>query len=494
LKKEPLIHVNIRWKALCYFSAFIASVFTVFIGGSFLIYGILKWTYGTFGHREPTSWVIPLTIFPTVGGLIWLTIRIFKKIPLTCPYCGGKAYLAEGEESKAFLCSSCNQEFSISEWQTRSILKKIGKAFLIAILGPIVIVMLVIMLGIGGPFIFRMFFGLYFVLGPLLQILVRVVPQPAKENQPTPWPQFFGFAYTYVVGVGALLAIFRFIIRLPMLFGQGNGDKESFVFLLFWDMLFGACGLVYAFVSFAQEGLWRYRQMLAVRDIPSATVGSAAVGLVELSGTAKSLENPNGAPDTGRTILSFFWHLLGTEPHYQGGVVLGSYHKDMRPFYLDDGTGRILIDPVHDGVELRRPFISALTTFFGKRSFEVLLTGHVGRPSWYEREYSLQEGDQVYVIGSAEMRENVRTDAVGPERLVVRPRGQARSVRDSLLQFLVPFGKKASRTSHDVFVVSDSGERKAKGLLRKNFLFSIIAPLALALISAALIVVAKGLR
>ena len=480
------MRMRVRWNALCHFSAMILSVFTVFIGGAFLTYGILKWVYRTFGNREPSEWSIPLTIVPVVVGLVLLTIRAFKRMPVACPYCDGKGYLSDAEDKKEYVCSACGKEFGTFEWNIKNSLKKAGKVLLIATLGPIVIVMLTLLLGIGGPVIFLMFLGIYFALGPLLQNLVRVVPQPDKENQPTPWPQYFGFAYTYVIGVGAVLAVFRLIVRLPM-----GSVQDSFFFLPLWDILFGACGLAYSFVSFSKEGLWRYRQVLAVRDLATTAVAGTAVGLVELTGVARREENPSGPLDSSRTIMSFFWHLLGTEPHYQGGVMLGSYRNDLHPFYLDDGTGRILVDPVHERVELRRPFISVLTTFFGRRTFEILLTGHVGRPSWIERDYALREGDRIYVIGHAEVCKDAPTDAIGPDRLVVRPREQARSGGESLLQFLIPFGKKASRTPHDVFVISDSGEQKAKGLLRKNFLFSIMVPIALALISASLIIMAR---
>ncbi len=263
MEKEPSTTFRIRWNAFCHFTTMIVSVFAVFIGSAFLTYRIVRWLSETIWKQEPSSLIVPLTIFPVTAGLVWLTLRIFKKVPLVCPNCSGKAYLSDAEERREYICSACGQEFGTFEWNARRSLKKTGKILLIATLGPVLLFLFVVLFGIGGPVIFLMFFGIYVVLGPLLQILVRVVPQPAKENRPTPWPQFFGYAYTYVVGTGAVLALFRFIIRVPMLFGRGIGDQDSFVFHFFWDVLFGVCGLVFAFASFSQEGGGRFGRILA---------------------------------------------------------------------------------------------------------------------------------------------------------------------------------------------------------------------------------------
>jgi hypothetical protein len=211
------------------------------------------------------------------------------------------------------------------------------------------------------------------------------------------------------------------------------------------------------------------------------------VGLSELSGTVRRLENRDGPTDPFRPVLQFFWQLLGTQR--QGdAIMLGTYDKGMRPFYLDDGTGKILIDPVHPEVELRRPIGSALTSFFGRRSFEILLTRRTQRPSCFERRYALNEGDRVYVIGYVEANTAAPSGAAGPDRLVVRPRKEARSGYEALLQFLIP-GRTPSRTPHDVFIVADTEEIEAKHLLKKNFRASAVMAMLLALCSVLLIIV-----
>jgi hypothetical protein len=170
-------------------------------------------------------------------------------------------------------------------------------------------------------------------------------------------------------------------------------------------------------------------------------------------------------------------------------IMLGSYDKVLKPFYLDDGTGAILVDPAHDDVELRRPLASALTTFFGRRSFEIVLTRNVQRPSWDQRRYFLHEGDRVHVIGSAEMNETVPHAAVDTDRLIVRPRKEARSGFESLLQFLIPSRRVPTRTVHDIFIIADTTEAETRQLLMRNFLASAGMAVALAILSALLVIV-----
>lgn len=355
-------------------------------------------------------------------------------------------------------------------------------------IAPILAVTVLVFGGIGGPIVFLMFAALYFVIGPLLQVCVRIHPQPAKENQPAPWPQYLAMAFTNVLRAGAVLALCRLLLWTLLIWigkPEPATEEREFIFLMQWDIFFGGCGLLFAFLSFVQEGLWLYRQRLAVRDVPTASVASAAIGLSELSGTVRRIENRDGPIDPNRAVMSFRWKLLGTQ-RVNDAVMLGSYDKAVQAFYLDDGTGRILIDPVHNDVELRRPLISVSTTFFGRRSFEILLTKHVQKLSWDERIYDLREGDRVFMIGYVEANPTAPADAAGPDRLVVRPRKEARSGSEALLQFLIP-GRTPARTPHDIFIITDTTEKDAKGLLRKNFLASAAMAPLLAVLSALLV-------
>jgi hypothetical protein len=58
-----------------------------------------------------------------------------------------------------------------------------------------------------------------------------------------------------------------------------------------------------------------------------------------------------------------------------------------------------------------------------------------------------------------------------------------------LLQFLIP-GRTPARTPQDIFIIADTPETEAKGLLRKNFLASAGMSFLLAVLSTALILLA----
>ena len=371
----------------------------------------------------------------------------------------------------------------------------VRKTFFLIFILAVAPVVLLVLLGIGGPYVFLMFFALYFVIGPAMQVCVRLHRQPARENRPTPWSQYWAMAFTNVLRAGAVIALCRLLLYVFLLVvakqGKPEGSENGFLSPHIWDWFLGGCGLLFAFLAFAQEGLWLYRQRLAVQDLPTSTVASAAVGLVELFGTVRRVENRHGPLDPDRPVLSFRWKLLGTQ-QVGDTTLLGSYDKTMTAFLLDDGTGRILVDPVHNDVELRRPLISVTTTFFGRRSFEILLSKRTQRPSWYERRYALHEGDRAYVIGYAEALPGAPSEAQGPKRLVVRPRAEARVGYEALLQFLIPGGA-PSRTAHDIFIVADTPEAETKQLLRRNFLTGSSLALLLAVLSALLIIITRSI-
>lgn len=369
---------------------------------------------------------------------------------------------------------------------------KIG---LFILLAPVVIYMLFFILP-AMPIIFGMALFGGFVMGPLLQLsnrwIERVAPKVLDQNEKfVPWPEYWSNTFRNMLAFGAVAAVSRFIFWSTygrMLVGKNTGQ---FPFAPEVDYVMAGCGLLYAFLSFMQEGRWLHAQLLAVRNLPTSAVASVAPGLAELNGTVRLTESRTRQINPSRIAMSFLWDLVGTRQS-RDGVEVGSYDKKMSRFYLDDGTGSIQVDPDHPGVELRRPLISVLGNWFGNRYFEVILTRHVERVSWFRKKYELREGDQVHVVGTVEIDPSAPRDATGPDRLIVRPRPDARAGKGSILQFLTP-GKQPTRTVHDIFIITDTDESRAQKIIRKNFLFSVGLSLTLAILSAALIVVVRAI-
>lgn len=95
------------------------------------------------------------------------------------------------------------------------------------------------------------------------------------------------------------------------------------------------------------RGFELLRRKLLIQSVPSSAVRSAALGLVEVSGTA-----------TGP--YSVISPLSQTECYFYRAIL--PRHRDCQetlcvPFFLDDGTGKLLIDPGGAGDRLANEFL-----------------------------------------------------------------------------------------------------------------------------------------
>lgn len=95
------------------------------------------------------------------------------------------------------------------------------------------------------------------------------------------------------------------------------------------DAVVGFAALCGVSLWLVRDGIWRWRQASQVTNLPTSKVRSAAVGLVELRDVAQP-----ASPGLG-PILRIHWDMF----HYLEPT------QELRPFYLGDGTGRVLVDP-----------------------------------------------------------------------------------------------------------------------------------------------------
>lgn len=133
-----------------------------------------------------------------------------------------------------------------------------------------------------------------------------------------------------------------------------------------------------------RRGLWMLSIKRMVENVATSTVRGAAMGLVELHGKARPID---GAGE--QAIL---------ECRYDPMAPL---RTKVDPFYLEDETGRVLVDVPEDcvpGADQR-----------------VALLRHA-REEGELREYRLMPGDDVYVIGNltTDERDGQRVDIVRP--------------------------------------------------------------------------------
>ncbi len=216
-----------------------------------------------------------------------------------------------------------------------------------------------------------------------------------------------------------------------------------------FNLVVGCAGLAVALFWLARDALWRIRQASQVENLPAAKSRSVALGLVELRGVARS------ADDGAGPIVRLHWDMFDYTPK-----------QELRPFYLEDETGRVLVDPTD--CRVRAGWVSDLGSVFG--CHEIVLQGRVEKDDrWDAVTRTLMPGDPVYLIGNAEVNPKAPPSATDSDCLVIRPSSQS-SLSLSLWQFL--FGKADAvrgESIFNVFFLADRDEVSAKRLILNGF-------------------------
>jgi len=138
-----------------------------------------------------------------------------------------------------------------------------------------------------------------------------------------------------------------------------------------------------------------------IQDTPRSTVRGAALGSVEVSGTVVG-------PYTLIAPLS------QTDCFYYHAIALGSSGEEKKPkeeilyvpFFLDDGTGRVMVDPRGAQTDLQPSVDDEYSSSTGDAFTRHFLLRH-GISSEYPvhlEEYCIRAGDRLYVLGT--LREN----------------------------------------------------------------------------------------
>jgi E3 Ubiquitin ligase len=183
------------------------------------------------------------------------------------------------------------------------------------------------------------------------------------------------------VGTAALMAAMA-----PSLLGL-RGTEMIFRAIF---AVFGAVSIVAGFV------MLRFKRM--IENTPSSKVRSVAMGLAELKGVARA-RTPLQAPFSGMPCVYYRFTVEQEERGGRGGRSWRVVDQGVsgEPFFLEDDTGRILVDPAGAKGELRRDY--------RRVARDGGLFSHRKRYT----EYRLDPGEPVYVLGSVRMtRDEVR--------------------------------------------------------------------------------------
>jgi E3 ubiquitin ligase len=164
-------------------------------------------------------------------------------------------------------------------------------------------------------------------------------------------------------------------------------------------VLWGMAGIAIGFFLFFRGFPFLKRKHL-IQDTPTSTVRGASLGAVEVSGTVVgpyTLIAPLSESDC------FYYHAVARS---SGEEKKATQEILYAPFFLDDGTGRVMVDPRGAETELRPSVDDEYSPSSGDAFTRHFLVRH-GISSEFPahlEECCIREGDHLYVLGT--LREN----------------------------------------------------------------------------------------
>ena len=170
-----------------------------------------------------------------------------------------------------------------------------------------------------------------------------------------------------------------------------------------WPIL-GACAGVYLFY----HGFQLLMRKRLIENTPSSKIRSAAMGLVELSGLATGPYTMN-APITGlpcyyyRTMV-WQWKRKGKSSSW----VKAADESLHLPFFLDDGTARVLVDPQGAELDIHRDFHDEFSTSLFSSNLEIpgnisnflMAHGVAGDEKIKVEEYCIKPKNALFILGT----------------------------------------------------------------------------------------------
>ena len=241
-------------------------------------------------------------------------------------------------------------------------------------------------------------------------------------------------------------------------------SEEGFV-----DAWMGVFGVSFAILLGLMTWGRGLRLKSQIENIPTSTVRSAAIGLTEFKGVARPIDDESKRltekivdgekkkPPKGGGPKKNKEPILYSSLALQSQTVTEIWSR----FYLEDETGRILVDPRGaDFWDGHGHFLwSPIRSLYLEKRRQLNETREVR---------SLLPGDPVYVIGSVEENKEAGQDASELDRLILRPSSTLKST-DLLRRIMLGKDKKSQGTDiYDVFFLTDLQEVNAKDALTKG--------------------------
>lgn len=210
------------------------------------------------------------------------------------------------------------------------------------------------------------------------------------------WVLFFGLALViggivFVSGVSKTMGTTRW----------SRPPDQLFLYL--------AAGTIGGLGLFVYGWMVHQRKRL-IESIPTSTIRSLALGLVEISGQAQPEENLLSSPFSGLPCVFFSYAVeehIGSGKHARWETIANGTSE--QPFFVSDTTGQVLVMPL--GAELilpdertyRNDWLGELppATIAGLNRLGISTERWTGDKTLRCRETFLQPDEQVYVLGTA---------------------------------------------------------------------------------------------
>ncbi len=192
-------------------------------------------------------------------------------------------------------------------------------------------------------------------------------------------------------------------------------------------LLYAIAGFGYGIYSFF-KGFKVLKLKKIIENIPTSKIRSAAVGLVEIKGNPHS-DKLLISPLSHKKCVYYKWVV---EIYVKGDKDHGHWQKyktgdSGNLFYVKDNTGDILVDP--RGSELKIDSDFSVTNEWGKaipvsiqkfnEENNIKRTSGFFRSTYRWTDYVLEKKDDIYVLGTAKIRHDVKNPRTNQENLII---------------------------------------------------------------------------
>jgi hypothetical protein len=339
------------------------------------------------------------------------------------------------------------------------------------ILGYAGIPLLVFIIGAMYPAIILLFCALFFIL----VVTDRSSYFSGSRLKALFWVIFiFPFVLSGFIAPVRAVAVGSFML-LSSLSIEFSDEIRSVMSATGMDAILAMPGICMAAAGGLTSWLTLLKQSQQIRNLAESKTASAGIGLAEFRGVARKISSGEDKIENSRMGPDDIIYLSETYSTQHGGELVIREH--LARFYLEDETGRILVDP--RGAEFWKgvgaPIFEPLRKIYLGGRVERILTQVLPQEI-----RSLRDGDPVYLIGSVEINRSAPADAVDSERLVVRPSTELKKAT-LLHRFVFPNSMKKKFIPggeyRHVFFLSDTEEVQAAEItgmaMRSTFLWTL---------------------